>query len=366
MSRIRSPRWRLFVIFLSWLIPAGGFITAGGLILSPLFAERLSLLVDQPVRVEARIIACRPHRDGINHRSTIECRFRYRYGGAAYVAQSAAWDSDSPFLTSSDLKHALAKQSSRRTRVADVSRFDPHEARLVDDRLLVMPPLWLWLLGIFIALGVAAVRLDPSGMPYRRAELRPDPETGYLEPFDNKRRNRLRRRIALQILAGSMALVICLFGLSNQPHNIVAKFGMTTLRPTPAYLTGCAYRRNGSPKGPDQIDCRFAYQAGGHLRTGQAESLRFGLFPTKARMRAEVASLPDGTAVTAYVDAQYPDYAWAFIREDMFVPFSWGIFELELWLISLVISVGLVASLFRWGRPDGRDVAPGSMAGRRV
>ena len=337
---------------LIWFVPACGFVAAFLLLLSPWVRDRLSM--DDTVRVQARVLPCAPHRDGIGHRSAIVCRFQYSHEGKAYEAESPAWDSQSPLLTSAGLARASERQAARVSRPADVPHRDPGRARLADERPLVMPPLWLWLLGLFIAMAVVAIRLDPSGIPYRRAELAPDPVTGHLMPIDTRRRDRLRRRIAGQCLAGGVSMAICLLGLSNQPADRIARAGMSALQPVPARLVGCAHRHHGGNKGHHQIDCGFTYSAGGRKRTGQAESLDFRLFPTGARMDAEVARLPDGTPVVAYVDRRYPDYAWAPIRQGIFVPFTWGLFELQLWIVLLAIAAGLIASVPRWRDPAGR------------
>jgi len=344
---------RLLPALLTWLIPGCGFAAALTLLLSPWVVDRLSMAMDDTVRVEAQVTTCVPRRDGLNKRNAVVCRFHYDYAGEIHETESPAWDSRSPFLTSAGLARELALQSSRTSRAAEVPRRHPAEARLVDQRPLAMPPLWLWLLGLFIALMVAAFRLDPSGIPHRRAELTPDPVTGHLVSIDHRRRNRLRRRIEGQCLAGAVTMAICLYGLSNRPADLIGRAGMTALRPVPARLFNCTHQHHGGYRGNEQIDCDFAYRAGGAMRIGQAESLDFRLFPTNARMNAEIARLPDGMPVTAHVDPRRPDYAWASIREDAFVPFTWGLFELELWIILAAIAAGLIASIGRWRRPDG-------------
>jgi len=35
------------------------------------------------------------------------------------------------------------------------------------------------------------------------------------------------------------------------------------------------------------------------------------------------------------------------------VPFTWGLFELKLWIILLAIAAGLIASVPRWQDPGG-------------
>ncbi len=341
----RVARW-----FLTMVAIAGPALVVC-LVLSPRFGESLFGWADDALRVQARVSSCAPHRDGIHHRTEVVCRFTYDFDGESHVADSAGWSRQDPFLTSAGLERAVLEQGARMTRVATVRRAYPSDAALADERWLAMPPLWAWLLILFVALGAAIVRLDPSDLPYRRADLAPDPSTGYLEPINHHRRDRIRRRLAGQGLAVLLAGLICLFGVSNRPANLAARLGMTALTPVPARLVDCAHRYyRASRGGHDQLDCDVVYTVGGRAYRGSAESLRFGLIPTTARMEAEVARLRSRPVVTAYVDRRHPGYAWAFISDRAFVPFTWGLFELELWILLVVTGGVVVASIVRWNR----------------
>ncbi|WP_442681226.1 DUF3592 domain-containing protein [Sphingomonas sp. ASY06-1R] len=318
------------------------------LILSPKFAESVPFGTDDAVTVPASIASCTPRRNGTRKRSEVVCRFIYAVGGKRYAAEDVAWSRNDPFLTSARLDRVLADFRTHPARRARVSRDDPADAALMDERWVTPPPLWLCLLGLFILMAIAIVRLDPSDIPYRRADLAPDPATGYLEPINHHRRNLVRRRLAGQGLAALVAGGICLFGISNQPANVVAQLGMTSLRPVPARLVDCEHRYYRAGRtGHDQLNCDFRYRIGGRLYRGSAEAVRFGLIPTAARMDAEVARLQTQPQVTAYVDPRHPGYAWAFLRNDIFLPFSWGLFELQLCLLVLVSGGIIGASIVR-------------------
>lgn len=333
------------------MLAMAGPVVAVGLVLSPRLGQAISSWMADARPVPARVMSCAPQRDGVHGETKVICRFTYRHQGKSHVAESTSWNSQSPFLTSAALTRVLARQSAASTRRADISPDDPSDARLLDQRWVAMPPLWAWLLALFAVSIVVIFRLDPSDIPYRRAELAPDPSTGQLVPINHHRRDRVRRRLAGQGLAALLAGGICLFGLSNQPANIVAKLAMTALQPTPARLVNCDhhYYRAGRG-GHDQLDCDFVYRSDGRTYRGRAESLRFGLIPTDARMDAQVAGLRPRKAVTAYVDRRYPGYAWAFISEKAFIPFTWGLFEVELVLLILVMNAILIACIVRWHR----------------
>lgn len=339
----------------TWLVPGAGFLLAVGLTFSPLFGNRLMRLFDDTVQVEARVQACEPVRDGIGHESLIRCRFAYVHDGQTHVAEGPAWRTQNPFLTLAGLQRELQAQSAQTVRMADVRARRPSVAALVDTRWLAMPPLWVWLFGLFVALVTVILRLDPSGMPWRRTELAPDPITGHLQPINANRTHRVRRRIAVQLGAGLLVMAICLFGLSNQPANLVAKASMTGLQPVQARLVDCDHHRRGGYRGHDQIECAFVYEVGGQVLRGQAESLDFRYFPTGKRLDAQAALLQPGVATTAYVDPQHPGYAWAFISDDTFVKFTWGLFELELVVLIIVAGALIVMSMVRWRRSDRPD-----------
>jgi hypothetical protein len=337
--------------WLSTILAAAGPIVFICLIVSPRIAETVSMWVEDAVLVQARVTSCTPHRDGRRHQSEILCSFAYAYGGGTYVGRSAGWVGSDPFLTSGGLERVLARQSAMTTRPASLRPSDPSDAVLLDQRWVTMPPLWLLLLILFVAMVIAMVRLDPSDSPYRRVDLEPDRSTRELVPINHNSRDRVRRRLAAQGLAALVTGGMCLFGISNQPANIVAKLGMTALQATPARLVDCAHRYYRSGRsGHDQLDCDVVYEVDGRAYRGEAESLHFGLIPTNARMDAEVARSRSQANVTAFVDRRHPGYAWSFISEHAFAPFTWGIFELELGFLVLVMVLVLAACITRWRR----------------
>ncbi len=318
------------------------------LLISPRLIDELSRRFEDNVAVRARIIACESRRLGTAHENAILCRFRYTFGGKIHETEAPSWTSRSPFITSDGIARVTAMQSAATHRIAYLHRDDPSRAWLADRRLLAMPPLWVWLTALFVALGIAGFRLDPTSMPWRRAELVTDPATGHLIAIDNRHRNRVRRRILLQTMIAMAMIAMCLFGLSNRLAEHAGRLGMAGLQPTPARLVDCAHRYHGVRRGNDRIECGFEYRAGGQLRRGEAESLDYRLFPTRARMDAEIAGLARNSTVTAYFDPRQPTYAWAAIRTDLMVPFTWGLFDLQLWVIVIALAGFTVMSAFRW------------------
>ncbi|MDO9405235.1 MAG: DUF3592 domain-containing protein [Polaromonas sp.] len=354
--RPRTPVGRFLRGVLVWLVPGFGFLMAAALAFSPAFIDAFGSLFEEHVQVQARVSQCQPWRDGMRRASTIRCQIDFSHDGQPYSLQRTAWTSQSPFLTSEGLSRALAAQSAVGTRRADFRADRPDSAYLPDTRWLALPAAWVWLLGLFVGLVALLLRLDPSTLPWRRAELAPDPVTGHLEPLDGRHQRRVRRRLAAQCGLAAAALGLCLFGLSNQPVNLLGKAAMGALQPVPAQLAGCLHQRTSSYRGHDQINCAFDYRVAGQSFRGQAESLDFRYFPTRARLDAEVARLQPGPAVTAYVDTRYPSYAWAFIRDDAFIKFTWGLFELELALLIAALAGFIVWTGLRWVRA-GRDGA---------
>lgn len=324
------------------------------LVLSPRLADSMSVATEDRVPVDAQVRSCTPRRDGRHAQSAIVCRVDYVYDGTPFTADATAWDRDDPFLTSPALTQALAQQSASATRTAYLRPHAPGAPLLADPRWVTMPPLWLLLLALFAASAALIVRMDPSDVPHRRADLALDPATGRLMPINHHRRNRIRRRLAVQGAAALLIAGICIFGLSNQPANVVAKSAMRALQPVPAELVDCGHRyRRAGRTGHDSLDCDVVYAFAGHTYRGAAESLRFGLFATNARMDAQVAALLASPTVTAYVDPRHPEFAWAFLSDDVFLPFTWGLFELQLILFVLVAGGVVVAAIVRWRRADG-------------
>ncbi|QEI07515.1 DUF3592 domain-containing protein [Pigmentiphaga aceris] len=344
---------RRVVRWLVTMLAIAGPVVFLCLMLSPRLMETMSIATDNLVPVEAQLTSCTPHRNGQRAQSEIICRFTFTYEGTQRSAESSAWSRDDPFLTSDGLVQALAQQSAQTTRTAYLRPRAPEAAALSDPRWVTTPPLWLLLLGLFGASMAVIVRADPSGLPHRRADLAPDPATGHLVSINHHRRDRIRRRLVIQAVAALLAGGICVFGLSNQPANTVAMLGMRALQPVPAQLVDCGHRYHRTGRsGYDSLECGFVYTVAGNSHRGVAESLRFGLIPTNARMDAEVAKLKAQPAVTAYVDPRYPNYAWAFLNENMFVLFSWGLFELQLLLVVLVMGGVIIAAAVRWQRAD--------------
>lgn len=347
MSRGVDRMRRLLNGFLVMLAIAGPVLFLC-LILSPRFAESIPFGRGDAVTVPAHIASCTFRRNGARRQSELVCQFVYAVGGKRYTEEDVAWSSNDPFLTSARLDWVLADFRMHPARHARVSRDDPADATLMDERWVAPPPLWLCLVGLFVLLVIAIVRFDPSDLPHRRADLAPDPKTGYLEPINHRRRNQVLRRLATQGMAALAAGTICLFGISNSPANFAARLGLTRLEPVPARLVDCAhhYHRAGR-SGQDQLICDFVYKVGGRRYRGSGEAMHFGLIPTRARMDAEVARMGAAPSVTAYVDPHYPGYAWAFLSDKLVIPFTWGIFELELCLLIMVAGGVAVASIVR-------------------
>jgi hypothetical protein len=317
----------IFRSLVTWVLAGLGLIMAFGVTLSPAFLDQLYLIEENTLQVEAHLQVCEPRRDGAAHHSVIHCRFTYRYDDRVYMAEGIAWRSGNPFLTTAGLHQELRSQLASPRHIAYFRADRPSDAVLADPRWLSMPPAWAWLIALFVILLVLLHHLDPRAMQFGRMERGLDPLTGLLP--------RITQQVAAAMLVG-----LCLFCLSNQPANLAATAFMTGLQPVPAQLTDCDSRWvGGSRGGHDQIDCAFTYTVGGQVFRGQAESLEYGFLPTKSRLDAEVATIVKDAATTAYIDSNYPGYAWAFISTDAFVPFTWGVFEL---FLSLPIGIGVL------------------------
>lgn len=338
----RSSVFMILTRLLSWIVPGFGFILVIGLVVSPWFGEHLDLVFEDIVRAPATIQSCHLVRDGERREHAVRCAYSYVYQGKTYVLSGPAWTSDSPLETLVGLHQTLAQQATNPVRQVDVRTRNPEDARLVDDRWLVMPALWALLLVLLAGLISLGIYFEPSTRIYRRADLIRNPLTDPLVEINGERAKRRKRLSMLWIFTVLIAMLGCTYGLSNRVSNDVSKLGFLGLHATPARLIGCRHRFHGLSKGHDQIDCGFLYQWNGHVLRGEADSLNFRLVATDARMDAE-ARADEGKQVTAYVDAGGPSYAWAFIHDEWLVLYSWGILELILCALLLVIlPIGLI------------------------
>lgn len=310
------------------------FVTAA----SPRFMGEIGQIVDSSISTDATVTSCYPYRDGRRQQNVIRCSFDYTAMGKNYKGQDDAWSSQSPFLSADGLKQELAIQSARTSRTVTFSHRHPANASLIDDRWLAMPALWNWELVFFAASISLFFTLTPGRTVYKRATLIVDPETGELVETEGAEKIRKAHQTRWAIFAGGVVLLAelaCLFNLSNRPQNALLKMSLTGLQEVPVRLVDCKHTRLSSYKGHDQIDCAFEYKVDGQVMRGQAESINFRFFPTEARLNGEVSKLADASDVTAYVDTHNPGYAVAFINDDWWAIFSWGILELEICVVML-------------------------------
>lgn len=323
----------------TWVLPIVGFVMTFGLVLSPAFVDQIGQVFDGALQAEARIQTCEPRRNGAAHETVIRCRFSFRHDGHDYVSEGTAWRSANPFLTTEGLHRELHSQLAQPKRVAFFQAARPSEAELTDTRWLAMPPLWVWLSALVVISLVVIVRFEPDSALWGRRGLAPAPNVDDLSPGNDSDIRRGHQRIVLQTIAATLVVGICMFSLSNQPANWAAKAFLTGLQPVSAQLADCSYRWVGTRRGTYRIECAVNYIVGEQAFRTEAESLKFGFFPTQSRLEDQVDTFEPDTAVTVHVDPNYPTYAWAFVSTDMFVPFTWGLFEAV--LIALMV-MGIV------------------------
>jgi hypothetical protein len=308
---VRTVLWAI----VRWLIPGAGLFLFVALPISPWVLEQMVVIGEHSVRVQAQVQSCELVRDGRHRQNAVFCTFRYDFEGKPYTATSAAWTSQNPFVTMQGLTRQLASESASTTRLIRVETRHPKNARIPDERILAMPELWVDLVMLIGAIAALAVRLEPGGRIYKRADLRVDPASGELVEINNDRRKRRLRAAALAGLAILLAMAACVYGLSNRLSNAAAMMALGRLQETPARLVDCGHRYYGSTKGHDQLDCAFQYQVNGQTLRGQADSLDFRFVPTDARMDTQADRL-EGKEVRAYVDTARPAYAWAFLSDE--------------------------------------------------
>jgi hypothetical protein len=309
---------------------------------SPRFDSRMEERITSVKTVPAHVEHCELVRDGDRRENAVRCSFVYTFEGQQHNAASTAWRSNSPFTTSGDLARALAAQSRIEVRPAHVHHYAPDRASLIDDRWMTAPSVGTFFFLLFVACMWLFFALFPSvhrrsDMVYRRADFdstgeEPDSSTGakpgrmqLVEAPGFWIRSRMHRR--LQVSALGCAALLCLYCLTNRPGNLLHRAALTGLQPVAARLTGCTHAFHGQSKGNDEINCGFQYVVDGKPYTGRAEAIDFRLFPTEARMDAQVLEAEQSPDRVAYVDPQHPTYALAYISNDWVVPYSWGIFE---------------------------------------
>lgn len=337
-------RWRTTLRSIAgWLICGAGPFLIFAMPLSPWLNQHLFTAFLDLRHVQAQMQSCELVRDGRRRENAVKCVFQYEVDGKPHTARIPVWTSESPFDTPAKLAAQLAVESQGSARMLEFDAHDADDVWVPEKRLFAPPALWVYLALAGVLLAALAICVEPGGRTYRRADLRPDPDTGELVEINNHRRNRRRRAAAASLVAISVAALGCLYGISARIANEAAMPALSGMTTTPARLVDCRHRMFGSYKGHDQIDCAFEYRWNGKTMRGQAESLDFRFVPTDSRMDAAVAAV-QGKPVTAYVDPARPGYAWAFISNDWFVGYSWGLFELMLVFV-LVCVLPIMAGL---------------------
>jgi hypothetical protein len=332
---------------LGWIFPGLGIFLFAALLVSPWFGERLDRMFEDTARTQAHIQSCQLLRHGNQREHAIQCAFSFEYNAKTYQTKDYAWSTQSAFATPGSLDRELKKQSARGSATVDFRPRHPQDAAIADERWLATPPLWaviVALLGIFFAV---LIHLEPSATVYRRADLVRDPATGELVEINSNRKTRATHLALGWICALGLAMLACLYGLSNWIGNDIATLGFSSLRKVPAQLMDCTHHFHGSTKGHDQIECAFAYQWNGQPLKGEADAIDFRFIATDARMDEQVAQINQQKDVWAYVDPHHPEYAWAFISNDWFLPYSWGIFELMLLVMMLGVLPALLANFIK-------------------
>lgn len=304
---------------------------------SPLAFSYFASWADGAERARAAIQSCELVRDGSRARHAIRCTAQYAYDGTPQQAVIDVWTSTSPIATSSSLHRELAHQQTVTSREVAFSRRYPQYPGVLDDRVLAMPGLPAMLIVLVCALFGLAIYGESRSSMHRRADYVLDPATDRLVAINDNVARRARHQRLRWCVALSVAMLVCVYGLSSRLPKEISLLALPGLQSHPAQLVACEHKYYGTRKGHDQIDCQFRYDVNGRVRMGQAESLDFRFFPTDQRMDAQVARL-EGRAVTAWVDPAQPSYAWALIEPDWFVPYSFGLFE---WML-LILLVGVL------------------------
>jgi len=335
---------RFFGMLFAVVIPILAVALLIAVFVSPRFVQLVAKLDGETHAVSAQSLGCSLVREGQRWRDAVSCRFAYAWEGRAHEADVVVWYSDNPWATLAGLERALARESVTGTHTLHVNPRFPDRPTSPDARWVSVPPLWLSLALIWLAL-LALVTCYGSGVrAHRREDYRLDPVTDRLVPVPGRHQPRAWRDGVLICTFAGVTFYACAFGVSNRVSNASIMLGMGGLKRTPATLTDCQSRYVGQRRGVHHIECAVQYQAAGATQVGQAEALEFRWLPTEERRERRIQSL-EGTAVTAYVHPDRPTYARAFLSEDWFLPFTWGIFTLMQWLCLLVA----VPCLVVWG-----------------
>ena len=182
---------------------------------------------------------------------------------------------------------------------------------------------------LFVGSMAVFIRLIPSGVQ-RRSDMvyGQDKSTGRQMLVERPGTGtRSSGRMYVQTAALVLAGLLCVYGLTNRPANAVDTLALSGLQHVPARLVDCEHRWTSTTKGHDEIRSGVVYSFNGVAHTGRAESVEFHLFPTNARMNAQVARFMQSPGRTAYVDAQHPEFAIAYIDTAWLALYSFGIFE---------------------------------------
>lgn len=335
--------------FFCFVVPGVTLIVAIVYTVSPIAFSRFATWADDPIQVPASIDSCTLVRDGTKRQHAIRCVAHYTYEDAAFASPVTVWTSQSPFATPASLDQELQAQRSVKTRTVELFYRDKSIAGTPDERWLATPGLGAFLVAALAGVLAYALYRQPRTSVHRRADYVLDPTTDELVPINDRARKAARPHWRLWTAIILLAMLVCLYGVSDRLSKEVSLLGFASLESVPATLVDCEHRYYGTRKGHNQINCGFRYAWQGQTYRGQAESLDFRFFPTDARMDAEVAR-KQGTPVQARVDPKHPDYAWAFIDAAWVLPYTWG--PLELLLLGLLVGVLPIALVMRRRRSD--------------
>lgn len=286
---------------------------------SPRVIYEADRILIHKTHTDAVMTSCFLSRDGRRHENVIRCSFDYGVDGKPYKGESIIWRSESPFFTGAGLNQELATQSLPTIRIATLSTYNAKVTLIRDDRWLAMPSLWGWESAIFIGL---------LGLIY--AMLSEQTVDQCADPV------RQRRLMIVQVVTVVLGVLAFLHSLSNGSQNALLKMSLTGFQELAARLVDCDHRGTGGRTGHDQINCGFEYVVDGKILHGQAESINFRLFPTDDRMNTEISKLTHVDNVTAYVDMKNPGYAVAFMSNEWWLTYSWGVGHLEIFIAMLV------------------------------